>query len=534
MSLIDESTGRTPTRRAPKRRRVTLGHASNTPVVRSIAPAVNGRIIPAKPTTWPMPELKVRPPRFRSRVVDIRDHGARPDGQMDCAVAINDAIQSCHKAGGGRVLVPAGQWLTGPIHLRSNIDLHFAHGAIVRFSNNPQDYLPAVLVRWGGQECYNYSPLIYARGCRNVSISGKGTLLGQGKNWWQWHKLEARSSAKLYRMVLDAVPVSQRQFASDEAPLRPQFILAINCTNLLLEDFAIAEGGPLWTIHTAYCSNVIMRRLQIVAPDGPNNDGIVIDSSRDVLIEDCDLNTRSDCVGLKSGLNEDGWRVGRPTQNVIVRRIRGTGGQGGVAIGSETSGGVRNVLVQDCRFDKIGAGIRIKSARGRGGVVENVLFQDIAMGRNIGDAIQLTTDFSTFVSPDGRPPTLRNIHIRNVTCEHAATAVRMIGLPDAHLRDITLENVTIAADEGLHCSSCSRVELVDVRITPRSGPVMSLKDGREVLIHGLNSIDGHRVFLDLRGQQTRGIRLRSNGDGSQMRPTVVLGVDVPKDAIEHE
>jgi hypothetical protein len=534
MSLVDNAAG-TASRARPKRARPSKRRGSNGAVVRAIPAATPERVIPAKPSaaaTMPMP--KVRAPRFRARVVNIRDHGAVGDGQRDCGGAINEAIEACAKAGGGRVLIPAGQWLTGPIHLRSNIDLHFAQGATVRFSDNPMDYLPPVLVRWGGQECYNYSPLIYARDCRNVAITGKGTLLGQGKSWWHWHKLEARSTAKLYQMVLDAVGVEQRRFGCDDQPLRPQFVLAINCSNVLLEDFTVGEGGPFWTIHAAYCDNVTMRRLRIIAPDGPNNDGIDIDSSRDVLIEDCDLNTHSDCIALKSGLNEDGWRVGQPTQNVVVRRIRATGGQGGITVGSETSGGVRNVLVHDCQFESLGAGIRMKSARGRGGVVENVVFQDITMRGNIGDAIQLTTHFSTFVSPDGRPPTLKNIRIRNVTCEHAMTAVRMIGLPDAHLQDITLENVTIASDEGLLCSACSRVDLLDVRITPRSGPVMSLKDGREVLIHGLNNAGGERVFLDLRGQQTRAIRLRSNGNGSSARPTVVLGVDVPKDAIEHE
>src|SRR5207249_11150074 len=145
----------------------------------------------------------------------------------------------------------------------------------------------------------------------------RGVLMGQGKDWGAWAKLQRRVQTRLYRMVLEGIPVEQRCLGP-EFPLRPQFIMPIDCTNVLLEDFAISESGPLWNIHVAYCSNVIIRRLSINAPDGPNNDGIVIDSSRDVLVEDCDLHTSDDAVSLKSGMNEDGWRVGRPTENVLI------------------------------------------------------------------------------------------------------------------------------------------------------------------------------------------------------------------------
>jgi hypothetical protein len=279
---------------------------------------------------------------------------------------------------------------------------------------------------------------------------------------------------------------------------------------------------------------VIVRRLTIDAADGPNNDGIILDSSRNVIVEDCDLRTHDDCIALKSGLNEDGRRVGKPTENVIVRRVRATCGHGGITIGSDMSGGVRNVFVHDCHYDGLSCGIRMKAARGRGGVVEQVHVRNIAMGRIPGDAIQLTTEYPTFVSPNGTPPVFRDIIIRDVTCVHADTAARMSGLPDSALKNVLIENVTIASDQGFCCAAANDLRLVNLRVTPRSGPVLSLRDTQHVLIRGLHNADGASVFLDLRGRQTQDIRLEEGDASHPVRPAVVLGMDVPKDALVHE
>ena len=526
MSLAQQAEGDgaragTTARQQPRRRR--------PPVRREIAPQPEAG--PGIPAPFPMPALSN--PVFSDRVFDIRDYGAVPDATTDCTAAIAKTIKACSRAGGGRVLVPPGTWLTGCIHLKSNIELHLADGATIRFSDEPKHYLPAVFVRWSGLECYNYSPFIYARDCDNIAITGRGLLVGQGRTWWSWQKREQRMHAKLHQMVMDGVPVKQRLFASEDQPLRPQFILPINCNNVLLEDFTICDGGPQWSVQLAYCHNAIIRNLRIVAPDGPNNDGIAIDSCRNVLIEDCDLHTHDDCIVLKSGLNEEGQRLGRPTENVVIRRIRATAGHGGVTIGSDMSGGVRNVFVHDCHLDGPEVGIRMKAARGRGGVVENIHVQDITMGAIAGDAIQLTTEYPTFVLSSGKPPTFRNIHISRVTCRQAKTAVRMVGLTDSVLREITLSDVTISADEGLQCAAARDIRLVNVRITPRLGPVLSLKDSQDVMIDGLNTVPQGSVFLDLRGRQTRNIRLCGDTP-DHVRPTVVLGLDVPKDAIVHE
>jgi len=472
-------------------------------------------------------------PSFPDRLFDILGYGAVPDGVTDCTRAIEAAIMECSDTGGGRVLIPAGRWFTGPIHLKSNVELHVTEGASVRFCTDPAKYLPPVLVRWGGQECYNFSPLIYARDCENIAITGTGMLYGQGKPWWPWEKRQQRARAALNQMVLDKIPVEKRCFSSEDLPLRPQFIAPINCRNVLLEDFTIAEAGPFWTIHVIYCSDVTIRSLRIHATDGPNNDGIDIDSSRNVLIEDCQIRSSDDCIALKSGMNEDGRRVGIPTENVIIRRIRATGGQGGITIGSDMSGGVRNVYVHDCQYDGPNSGIRMKTARGRGGVVENIFFDNINIDRVSGDAIQMTAEYPSFVTAGGCTPEFRRIQIRNVTCLQAQTAARLVGLPDKAIRDLTLENVVIKADQGLTCSCGQDIRLVNVHITPRFGPALAFKDSHDVLIDGLNNSNGSNVFLDLRGHQTHNIRLRGQPP-DHVRPAVVLGVDVPKDALIHE
>jgi polygalacturonase len=525
---------KTRTTKRPSRRQ-----AAAAPVLREI-PAMPALVARDVAPPFAMPPMQ--PPVFPSRVIDIRDHGAIggavEGGEADCTAAIAAAIAACADAGGGRVLIPPGQWLTGAIHLRSNIELHLSKGASVRFSDDPNLYLPPVFVRWGGQECLNFSPFIYARDCDNIAVTGAGVLLGQGKSWWPWEKREQKVRKKLYQMVLDGVAAEERVFGCADMPLRPPLICPINCTNVLLEDFTVGEGGPQWTVHVAYCENVVVRRLRIIAPHGPSNDGIIIDSSRNVIVEDCDLHTAEDGVALKSGMNEDGRRVGKPTENVIVRRIRATHGRGGMAIGSDMSGGVRNVFVHDCHFDGPSAGIRFKAARGRGGVVEDVVVQDITMGRIAGAAIELATDYPSFLSPHGQPPAFRNIRIGNITCANAKTAVRMEGMADQMLRGITLENLKVNCDHGLSCAAASGVHLRNVSIIPRIGPVLSLKDSQEVLIDGLhNASPAGSVFLDLRGRQTRNIRLVSSGGENNHggpRPSVILGVDVPRDALVHE
>ena len=396
-----------------------------------------------------MPQLTR--PGFRDAVFSVTEYGAKPGGKMKSTEAINAAISACSDAGGGTVRIPAGIWLTGSIHLKSNVNLHLEEDAILRFSEEPQDYLPVVFTRWAGFECYNYSPLIYARDCENIAITGPGTLDGNGRSWWSWSERQADTAMRMYRdQILRAVPPEERIYRTPEDGLRPQLISPINCSNVLLEGFTIAKPGPFWTIDLVYCDRVIVRKLKVVTEGGPNTDGLNVDSSTNVLIEHCFFSTGDDCICMKSGMNEDGWRVGKPTENVVVRYNRTASGHGGTVFGSDTSGGIRNVYVHSCMFDGTDVGIRLKSTRGRGGVVERLWFENIDMADIRREAIQITTAYRAWMgTTKGRAPTFRDMTFRDINVTGADQAMRVEGLPEAPIRGLRLENVRIEADRGV-------------------------------------------------------------------------------------
>ncbi|HEX3357282.1 MAG TPA: glycoside hydrolase family 28 protein [Tepidisphaeraceae bacterium] len=499
-------------------------------VVRAL-PEADSTARPDVPAPFKMPKL--RPPVFADRVVDICDHGAIGDGRTDCTQAFAAAIKQCADNGGGRVNVPEGRWLTGPIHLRSDIELHLQEGAKIWFNNEPELYLPSVLVRWGGIECHNYSPLIYARDCRNIAITGHGSMLGRGEAWWRWAALQERARARQYKIASEESSVERRMVVDAEFPLRPQFIHTINCENILLEDFTIAEAGPCATIHLASCQNVTVRRLHIRATEGPNTEGMILDSTSNVIVEDCDLATGHDCIVLQAGLSTNCSQNVGPTENVIVRRIRATAGQAGFAIGPCVFGGVKNVFVHDCKFDGLDSAIALKATRGRPGVIEGIHIRDIQIGQITGDAIQIATEPDAFDKPRGAAALFKDIRISHITCDQARQAARIAGMTDASLSQLRLENLSITAEQGLSCAAVSGMELIDLRISPRIGPMLSLKDVQNVVIQGLNIAHSRGVFLDLRGRHTRDIRLRGEVS-DHARPSIVLGIDVPDDAIVHE
>lgn len=396
-----------------------------------------------------MPQLTR--PRFPEAVFPITDFGAEPGGNAKNTNAINAAITACAASGGGSVHVPAGVWLTGAIHLKSNVNLHLAQDAVLRFSDDPADYLPVVFTRWAGFECHNYSPLIYARDCRNIAITGPGTLDGNGRAWWPWFDRQAGTAMRMYQsQILKGTPPEERVYGTPQDGLRPQFISPINCSEVLLEGFTITAPGPFWTIDLIYCDRVIVRRLRVFTEGGPNTDGLNVDSSTNVLIEHCLLVTGDDCICMKSGMNEDGWRVGKPTENVVVRHNRIAGGHSGVAFGSDMSGDIRNVYVHSSIYDGTHVGIRLKSTRGRGGVVEKLWFENIDM-RNISqEAIQMTTAYRAWMgTTEGKAPVFRDMVFRDIQVMGARQAVMIEGLPEAPIRNLRLENVFVTAREGM-------------------------------------------------------------------------------------
>ncbi len=466
-------------------------------------------------------------PTFPKREFSISDYGAVAHSTAPCTDALKAAIAACHQAGGGRVIVPAGRFLTGAIHLKSDVNLHLADGAELVFSDQPEDYLPVVFVRVGGIELYNYSPLIYARDCTNVAVTGKGKLNGNAKRWWDWKDRETKAG---FEMGAKGVPVEQRVFGKPEHAIRPSFLSLVSCTNILLEDFTIGSG-PNWTIHPIYCQNTTIRGVKVIT-DGPNNDGIDPDSCRDVLIENCTFDTGDDCVVLKSGYNEDGWRVGRPTENVILRNCASKRGHGGLVIGSEMSGDVRNVFMENCEFEGTDRAIRIKSRRGRGGVVENVFARNLKVKHLQREVVILNMDYSADRSQatNEKPPVFRNMQFENMTGDGAPTAVFIQGLEDSPIANLRFVNASITSTKGVLVNYARGLLFDHVQVTPAKGPVFQFNEVATTTIRNARAPKDVPVFLKLDGKSSRNVRIEAS-DLSGAQQKCLLGPGVPKEAV---
>ncbi len=391
---------------------------------------------------------RIKPPVFPKRDFDIRKFGAVEGGQADCTEAFRKAVAACNKAGGGRVVVPPGIWLSGPIHLKSIVNLHISDGATIKFSRDPQAYLPLVLTRWEGVELMNYSPFIYAFEERNIAITGKGTLDGQADqtHWWPWkgRSRSAENQDKTRRALIEmgekSIPVSERKFGEGSF-LRPNFIQPYRCQNVLIEGVTILNS-PMWEIHPVLCRNVTVSRVHINS-HGPNNDGCDPESCTDVLIKDCYFDTGDDCIAIKSGRNGDGRRVNVPTENVIIQNCVMKDGHGGVTIGSEISGSVRNVFAENCRMDSphLERALRLKTNAVRGGVLENIHMRNVQIGQ-VSDSI-VSVDFTYEEGAVGNfMPTVRNVSVRDVKSTKSNYALYLRGFEKAPITGIRLENCT--------------------------------------------------------------------------------------------
>jgi polygalacturonase len=433
---------------------------------------------PARAVGWEEAErilARIKPPVFAKRDFGVTRHGAVGDGKADCSEAIARAIAECSRAGGGRVVFPAGIFLTGPIRLKSNVNLHVPAGATIRFSRDPKRYLPVVYTRWEGVECMNYSPLIYADGEENLGVTGGGILDGQAdcEHWWPW---KARTNCgwrpgvprqdddrnALFDMGARDVPIEKRVFGEGHY-LRPNLLGPCRSRNILIEGVTVKDS-PMFEVSPLLSSNVTIRDVHIVG-HGPNTDGCDPDSCTDVLIENCSFDTGDDCIALKSGRNRDGRRMAKPTENVVIRGCRMKDGHGGLTIGSEMSGGVRNVFAENCRLDSphLDQALRFKTSAARGGTIEHVCFRNIEIGEVSGAVLQI--DFYYEEGENGpERPNVHDIDIRDVTCRKSKYGLQVRGFPSDPIRDLRLTNCNFdnIADgnviehvEGLKCTNVS-------------------------------------------------------------------------------
>jgi polygalacturonase len=424
-----------------------------------------------------VPEIvaRIKAPQFPSKDFVITDYGAVAGGSNDCTEAIWKTIDACHKTGGGRVVVPSGVFLTGAIHLESNVNLHLADGATLRFSTDPAKFLPAVFTRWEGVECMNYSPFIYAFEQENIAITGKGTLDGSAssENWWAWIKRgpdQKESRARHSRNLLNdmgerGVPVKERMFGEGHS-LRPNFIQPYRCRNVMIEGVTI-YNSPMWEIHPVLCTNVTVRDVKI-SSHGPNNDGCDPESCRDVLIEGCVFDTGDDCIAIKSGRNNDGRRVNVPSENIIVRNCTMKDGHGGVVMGSEISGHCRNVFVENCKMDSpnLDRALRFKDNARRGGIIENVFMRNCDVGR-VAEAV-LTIDLLYEEGSNGvHQAIVRNVGLENVRSQSSPRVMWIAGYPGAVIDNVSFTDCAFRGVEAAEMlSGAGTVTFYNVTIEP--------------------------------------------------------------------
>jgi polygalacturonase len=404
-----------------------------------------------------LPEIlkRIKPPVFPKRDFLITRYGAVGDGKNDCTAAFAKAITACNAAGGGRVVVPAGDFLTGPIHLKSNVNLYVGSGGTIRFSQDPRKYLPLVFSRWEGMELMNYSPFIYAFEQKNIAITGPGVLDGQSNNqaWWPWNGRaqygwkegepnQRKARAALAEMAERGVPVAERLFGEGHY-LRPQFIQPYRCQNVLIDGLTI-KNSPMWEIHPVLSTNVTVQGVKI-SSHGPNNDGCDPESCTDVLIKDCYFDTGDDCIAIKSGRNADGRRLNAPSQNIVIQDCHMKDGHGGITIGSEISGGVRNVFAENCKLDSanLDHGLRVKNNAMRGGLLENLYFRNISVGQVAHAAI--TIDFNYEEGEKGKfTPVVRNFVVNNLQSGKSKHALDVQGFKTAPVYNLRLEDCSFS------------------------------------------------------------------------------------------
>lgn len=478
-------------------------------------------------------------PDIPSRSVDIRDFGACGDGQTLNTGAFRDAIEYLSSRGGGHLVVPEGIWLTGPITLKSRIDLHVTPDAVIRFSPD-RDLYPIVETVFEGLDTRRCLPPVNADGATDISITGGGTIDGSGDAWRQvkrskmapsqWKTLLSSggftdekgdiwypdSSSWRGSQVSDAfnVPqglVSDREWEAVKTYLRPVMIGLKECTNVLLEDVTF-QNSPCWNIHPLMCRNVVVDNITVRNPwYSQNGDGIDIDSCENVILVDSNFDVGDDAICIKSGKDEDGRLRARPCLNLIVDNCVVFHGHGGFVVGSEMSGDVRNISVTDCRFLGTDVGLRFKSCRGRGGIVENIHIKDIVMkdiptepllfdlhygGKS---AVEAAAEGETaydieYVPADETTPEFRSIHISDIVCKGAARAMYFNGIPEKPITDITLENCLIVSDRGADLRYSSGVEMKDVYVIQDEGPAYSFANCGSVALSGCTGDGGREDF----------------------------------------
>lgn len=492
---------------------------------------------------WTMPEIEL--PNIPSASFTITDFGAVGDGVTDNTGAFRKAIAACTEAGGGKVIIPAGLWLTGPIQLASRLELHAQAGATVLFSRNFDDY-PLVLSTFEGWETVRCLSPLDGEELEDVAITGSGVFDGNGDAWryvkkWkltelQWNKLiktgvvdgdnwwpteQGMNGAKLVDRLISEGVKDPKAFEPARDYLRPNLLSLRRCKRLLL-DGPTFQNSPAWNVHPWASEHVTLRNLTIRNPwYGQNGDGLDLESCRYALVENCTFDVGDDAICMKSGKDKEGRDRGIPSEYIIIRNCIVYHGHGGFVVGSEMSGGVRCVEVSDCTFMGTDIGIRFKTARGRGGVVEDILMKNIRMINIDGEAISFSMFYegkegSGTLSEDKHPvteetPVFRNLHMEDIVCTGAEIAFLIKGLVEMPMEGLTLTRYKAIADRGVECANATHLALTDVDIQVKEGPMVKLHQCSDVRITRMSGSgsEADDRFLVASGDRTANIVLDS-------------------------
>ncbi len=483
-------------------------------------------------------------PTFPANNVSIADYGGVPDGATLNTEAFAKAIQALSQKGGGTLTVPSGIWYTGPIVFQSNINLHLEKGALILFSSN-FDLYPLVHTVFEGLDTRRCQSPISGRNLKNIAITGEGSINGSGDAWrplkkskvtdshWQrviksggvvkdgnyW--FPSKGSLKGNDMSDMNVPngdLSDEEWKSVKDFLRPVMVSFIECENVLLEG-VLFENSPSWNIHPLMCKNVIVDNVFVRNPGySQNGDGLDLESCQNSIIVNSTFDVGDDAICIKSGKDEDGRRRGIPTENVIIDNCKVFQGHGGFVVGSEMSGGVRNISVSNCQFLGTDVGLRFKSRRGRGGVVENIYVNNINMfdiatesflfdlyygGKSASEALEdgdETPVENIVYEVDETTPVFRNIYVKNLTSRNARRAMYFNGLPEMNITNINLENTTITSTFGGELSESDGITFKNVKIIPKEGPALILNNVKNMDATGLTYPDSLKEVVKITGK----------------------------------
>lgn len=518
---------------------------------------------------------RVQEPVIPNNTVSITDFGAKSGGQELNTQAFAEAIDAVSRKGGGKVIIPRGTWLTGPITLKSNIELYTEKGAMVIFSTN-KDLYPLVETNFEGFNTVRCTSPINGRNLENVAFTGHGIFDGSGEAWRavkkekltesQWKKLVAsggivsengktwypsqqfRDGEKLAEMNVPRNLKTIKEFEPIRDFLRPVMVSLISCKKVLI-DGPTFQNSPAWCIHPLMCEDFILRNSAVRNPwYSQNGDGIDIESCKNSIIHDCSFDVGDDAICIKSGKDKDGRDRKMPNENLIVKNCIVFHGHGGVTVGSEMSGGVKNLHVSNCTFIGTDVGLRFKSNRGRGGVVEHIYISNIEMmniptqaisfnlfysGRSASEDLEAGADgtVANLLPVTEETPQFKNIFIRNVNCKGAMLGVQLQGLPEMNLENVVLENIRMEADYGMTCSDATGVKIKNLTLITKKTPVVDFKDSRDVTVDGLYTQSAVFPVIQVSGPATANTVLKNVGLTNPDKQ-MLIGNEVPENAVK--